>query len=115
MATVRRILERAASAEAVFTFGSPNGSTYLIGLGQSGAGGDRSLLAFLEIDDLDFSAAFPLELLIHEGNLFMLPLTYRLPLSSPGMSRKTFRRVRKFEAAWNEQVSALFGSAAQIP
>ena len=107
VAAVRRVLTLDPHLNDLFTLESNDGSATIIGFSNSGLEGEKYLLAILEVDDLDYAAAFPLELLVSGGQVFVLPLRYRLPLGSPGMSRRTFRRLKKVQADYYRAWTAL--------
>ncbi|MCH8327696.1 MAG: hypothetical protein IID15_04125 [Candidatus Marinimicrobia bacterium] len=109
VAAVRRALELAPDMADIFALQSADGSAHIIGFSNSGEQGDKALLAMLEVDGIEYAAAFPLELLVSGGELYALPLRYRLPLGAPGMRRKTFRQLKKIQASYYLNLTALFG------
>ena len=113
VSAVRRALHLAPDMADLFSLESADGSAHIIGFSNSGEHGDKALLAMLEVDNTEYAAAFPLELLVSGGEVFVLPLRYRLTLGAPGMSRKTFRQLKKVQQAYYLDLTTLLGGGAQ--
>ena len=84
------------------------GKSILYGINFDGLGSDQELLSNLPADDLNYSAALPYELLLNGYTLYALPLSLRLPLSAPAMSKKQFKKVKKLERRFNQRLADIF-------
>ncbi len=80
----------------------------LYGVAFAGIGSEQQLISKLPKDGLNYAAAMPYELLLHGYTLYALPLTLRLPLSAPTMTRKQFKQVKKLEKQFNQQLGEIF-------
>ena len=107
---LEQALGKAEGIDKVFSLPAPDGGGQLFGFALSGDPDDGEILTLLDSEQVAHAASLPYELLVHEGRVMALPLRYRLPLGSPGMDRRTFRRLRKLQVRWLEKLATLFAN-----
>ncbi len=108
VSTIADYFAGAGTGSLVFKKNYAQGRSILYGISIDGIGSDRELLSNLPDDDLNYSAALPYEMVLNGYTLYALPLSLRLPLSAPAMSRKQFKKVKKFERQFNQRLTELF-------
>lgn len=109
--STEQALGQAEGIAKVFSLSAPDGTAQLFGFALSGDPDDGEILTLLDDEQLRHVPSLPYELLIHDGQVMVLPLRYRLPLGSPGMDRRTFRRLKKLQDRWFEKLDTLFAGA----
>ncbi len=84
VAAVEEKLGAAPGYNLVFKVQVPGREQMLFGVAISAEPGDSALLALPVPDDPDLTASLPLELLLADNTVYMLPIRYRAPLAAPG-------------------------------
>ena len=107
VAAMKTGLEASPTLEAVFEVTVPGKQVRLYGISLKGDLGDQGILGILEIDQFRHTGALPYELLVTGNQVMMLPVRYRLPLHSPSMAKKTFRKLKPYHEAVTRMMGAL--------
>ncbi len=95
---VEEKLGAAPGCDLVFKVQVPNREQMLFGVAISAEPGETELLTLPVPDEPDLTASLPLELLLADNTVYMLPIRYRVPLAAPGIEKRTFRRLKSLQA-----------------
>ncbi len=104
---VKGAVEASEDDTLVFEVALPGKQVVLLGLGLRGSVGEGEILAYLETGDQPFTVSLPWEVLVVDKQVLMLPVRYRLPISSPGMDKKTFRKLKRFQKDFHSRMTRL--------
>lgn len=77
----------------VYSIALPSKKLKLYGVALKGADGESSFLPTIDTSNPRHTAFLPYELLVHEGNVYMLHGRYRIALSFPDLSMGTFMKI----------------------
>ncbi len=107
VAAMQTGLEALSNLEAVFEVAVPGKQVRLYGISLEGDRGEQEILNLLEIDRFRHTGALPYELLVTGNQVVMLPIRYRLPLNSPSMTKKTFRKLKTYQEEITRKMAGL--------
>ncbi len=110
VAAVEEKLGATPGYDLVFKIQVPGREQMLFGVAISAEPGDADLLALPVPDDPDLTASLPLELLLADNTVYMLPIQYRVPLAAPGIEKRTFRRLKSLQAGFIGNLTAVLHS-----
>lgn len=109
VAAMKTGLEASPTLEAVFEVAVPGKQVRLYGISLEGNLGEQWILDLLEVDQFRHTCALPYELLVTGNRVVMLPVRYRLPLHSPSMTKKNFRKLKPY----HEEVTRMMADLVQ--
>lgn len=101
---IEKNLESSHVLIKIFEKEIPVKNVKLYGIGLRGPKGESSFFPTIDTGDWKHTASLPLELLVVDNKVMMLDGKFRIPVSFPDMSKKTFKKIRSTP----DDIKALF-------
>jgi hypothetical protein len=106
-ALTKGLAENSRDAQLVYSITLEGEKVALYGIGLFGADGEQKFLPIIDIDDPKHSCFLPYEILILDNEVYMLHGRFRIALSFPDLTMRTFSKIMSTPGDIEDAMSAL--------
>ena len=115
----KNLAKKVQGTQKVYRIDSPSGKVTTFGVGMSkGYAADKAIMEIIDFKEMKQLAHLPYELVVRDGDIFMLSGRFRIAISFPDLSMmgdNSFMRITKSPDAIEAALTAVAGGEFDVP